>query len=272
MIELDEEMLKKVQKIELEILLEFDRICRKNNIKYSITGGTLLGAVRHGGFIPWDDDADVSMLREEYDKFVEICDAELDKRRFYFQDINCTNGYRWGYAKLRRKDTVFLRENQEHLQFEQGIFMDIFPRDSVPDGWFEERWHCFKCFFVRKILWSEVGKYHEKNIVKKYAYRILNRITKDSYKKIYQGLVKTSLDTNTKRVRALTFPIPYKGKGYDRKWYEDYQDIEFEGHMLMVERGYKDWLKVEFHNYMELPPVKKRKCHPVKKIKFPEGV
>ena len=110
MIELDEETLKKVQKIELELLLEFDRICRKNNIKYSITGGTLLGAVRHGGFIPWDDDADVSMLRVEYEKFVKVCDTELDKSRFYFQDIDRTNGYRWGYAKLRRKDSVFQRE------------------------------------------------------------------------------------------------------------------------------------------------------------------
>lgn len=272
MIELDEGTLKKLQTVELELLLEFDRICRKHNIKYSITGGTLLGAVRHGGFIPWDDDADVSMLREEYEKFVAICDIELDKNRFYFQDIDRTEGYRWGYGKLRRKDSVFLRENQSHLKFKQGIFMDIFPRDSVPDNLVFERIHCFRCFIVRKILWSEVGKYYEKNFLKRILYCLLNRVTKNSYRMIYHRLLESSRDGNTKRVRALTFPIPHKGKGYYRKWYDDYQDIEFEGNYLMVEKGYREWLKMEFHNYMELPPKEKRKCHPVIDIKFPEGV
>ncbi len=85
--ELTHEMLKQIQEIELEMLLEVDRICKENNIKYSIIGGTLLGAVRHGGFIPWDDDADVAMLRPEYEKFCSIIDAKLDSSRFYFQNM-----------------------------------------------------------------------------------------------------------------------------------------------------------------------------------------
>ena len=85
MIHLDQENLRKLQLIELELLIEFDRICRKNNIRYTLTGGTLLGAVRHGGFIPWDDDADVSMLRREYEKFKKVCEIELDDK-YYFQD------------------------------------------------------------------------------------------------------------------------------------------------------------------------------------------
>lgn len=157
MIQLSQIELRKLQLVELELLVEFDRICRKHNIRYSLTGGTLLGAVRHKGFIPWDDDADISMLRSEYDRFRLVCKMELDSK-FYFQDMENTNGYRWGYGKLRKKGTVFLRENQEHMPYEQGVFIDIFPRDGVPDGFIKWKIHKFFCYCVRKALWSEVGK------------------------------------------------------------------------------------------------------------------
>ena len=113
MLQLDDRQLRQLQMIELEMLVEVDRICKKCGIQYNIIAGTLLGAVRHGGFIPWDDDADVAMLRPEYEKFRKACKTELDTTRFYFQDHRNTRGYRWGYGKLRRKNTLFLRENQE---------------------------------------------------------------------------------------------------------------------------------------------------------------
>ena len=141
MIHLDQENLRKLQLIELELLVEFDRICRKNNIRYTLTGGTLLGAVRHGGFIPWDDDADVSMLRQEYEKFKKACEIELNKK-YYFQDMQITQGYRWGYGKLRKKDTLFLREYQEHMPYSQGVFIDIFPRDGVPNSCISQALYC----------------------------------------------------------------------------------------------------------------------------------
>ncbi len=104
MVELNGEQLRRLQMIELEMLIEVDRICRSCGIRYNVIAGTMLGAVRHGGFIPWDDDADVAMLRTEYERFREACRTELDTERFYFQDHRETPGYRWGYGKLRRKD------------------------------------------------------------------------------------------------------------------------------------------------------------------------
>ena len=115
MIELTGEQLHRLQMIQLEMLVEVDRICNKCGIRYNIIAGTLLGAVRHRGYIPWDDDADVAFLRPEYEKFRKACKTELDRTRFYFQDHRNTKGYRWGYGKLRRKNTLFLREHQEHM-------------------------------------------------------------------------------------------------------------------------------------------------------------
>ncbi len=270
MIELTDEQLHKLQQVELELLGEFDRVCRLNDIKYSITGGTLLGAVRHGGFIPWDDDADISMLRSEYEKFTSVCDRDLDSSKFYFQDIDRTEGYRWGYGKLRRKDTLFLREYQEHMPYEQGIFIDVFPRDGVPDGFLAERFHHFKCFMIRKFLWSEVGKIADKSKAKRILFAVMSVLSKKWIFKAYHRLVKDSNTKPTIRVRALTFPIPRKGKGYLREWYDSYEDIDFAGQALMTESRYKEWLTYEFNNYMDLPSVEKRKTHPIVDIKFPE--
>ncbi len=267
MIKLDEETLHKLQQTELELLSEFDRICRKNNIHYSLTGGTLLGAVRHGGFIPWDDDADVSMLRCEYEKFKSVLEKDLDHEHFYFQDIENTPGYRWGYGKLRKKNTLFLREFQEQMPYEQGVFMDIFPRDGVPDGKLGRKIHTFKCFCVRKILWSAVGRIASKTRLKRLWYAFIYHLFGNSAYSLYKNLVRISnKKQDTQLVRALTFPIPRKFAGYKREWYNEYVNIKFEDKTFMAEKGYLDWLSQEFGDYMELPPVEKRKVHPVVEI------
>ena len=102
-----DETMKKVWAVELELLEQFQRLCERHQLRYYAIGGTLLGAVRHKGFIPWDDDADIGMLREDYEKFRQACERDLDHNRFYFQDHRNTPGYRWGYGKLRRTYTVW---------------------------------------------------------------------------------------------------------------------------------------------------------------------
>lgn len=276
MINLDKEALRQLQLIQLEMLIEVDRICRKCNIQYNIIAGTLLGAVRHGGYIPWDDDADVALLRPEYEKFREACGTELDTSRFYFQDHRNTQGYRWGYGKLRRKNTLFLREYQEHMPYEQGVFIDIFPLDGVPDIYFKRCWHNFHCFCIRKILWSEVGKIAVKSLVIRVWYRLLSKIPREIIMHHYERLVMKSNKTQTQLVRILLFPTPNNTYGYYRNWYEESLLIKFEGYVFQGIKDYEGYLEFKFGDYMTLPPVEQRKVHPVSRIclieKFQEDV
>ncbi len=110
--ELSPEQFRRMQLVELDMLVEFDRVCRDNNIDYVLFGGSLLGAVRHQGYIPWDDDADIGMLREDYDRFKQHLN-ELDSSICYFQDHDTDPEYRWGYGKLRRTGTKYIRVGQE---------------------------------------------------------------------------------------------------------------------------------------------------------------
>lgn len=266
--ELTKEMLERIHKIELEMLIEVDRICKENNIKYTIIGGTLLGAVRHGGFIPWDDDADVAMLRPEYEKFCSLIDEKLDNTRFYFQNMDRTDGYRWGYAKLRRKGTLFLRKSQEHMKYEQGVFVDIFPIDGTPDNPLLRKIHKFRCFCVRKILWSTVGKKESKSRLQRIIYNILSCLPEKKVKKMYRRLIIKNNSNTTNVVRTLTYPAPKKLDGYYRKWFAQIAPILFEGYEFEGVKDYDGWLKFEFGDYMKLPPEDKRKTHPVTDIKL----
>ena len=268
MIHLDKETLRKVQMIQLEMLVEVDRICKKCDIHYNIIAGTLLGAVRHGGYIPWDDDADVALLRPEYDKFRTACKTELDTTRFEFQDYRNTPGYRWGYGKLRRKDTLFLREYQEHMPYMQGVFIDIFPLDHVPDNYVLRSIHNFQCFCIRKALWSEVGRFAHKNLLMRGWYSLLSKIPLHWIFTIYRRMMERGNRRETRMVRILTFPTPNKAWGYERRWYEESADTVFEGVTFRGIRDYDEYLSFKFGNYMELPPEDKRKVHPVSDIKL----
>ena len=268
MISIENNTLRKIQLIQLEMLQEVDRICKKCNIRYNIIAGTLLGAVRHGGYIPWDDDADVAMLRKEYEKFRKACKTELDITRFYFQDHRNTKGYRWGYGKLRRKNTLFLREYQEHMPYEQGVFIDIFPLDAVPDNYLLRSFKNFECFCVRKIFWSKVGKVAEKNFWKRQVYKVLDKIPEKDIFKYYHRMIRQANKKKTRMVRILMFPTPNDEWGYYRNWYENSIDTEFEGVIFQGIKDYDSYLSFKFGNYMELPPMEKRKVHPVSDLKI----
>jgi len=267
---LSDEELRTVQLIELEMLIEVDRICKKCNIKYNIIAGTALGAVRHGGFIPWDDDADIALLRSEYEKFKEACKTELDTSRFYFQDHNTTKGYRWGYGKIRRKGTKFIRQNQEHMPYSQGVFIDIFPLDAVPDTKILQPPHNLICFLFRKAFYSKVGRLDSSGLAR-LAYDFLYLIPDEKLYGAYDCFIKfTNINKNSKRMRKLSFPLlgSKEHYGYLRKWYTDLGEIEFEGYTFPVMKDLDGYLTQKYGDYMTLPDESGRKVHPVTGLKL----
>lgn len=147
--------LENMHKIQLNMLIEFDKICRRNNIKYILDAGTLLGAVRHKGFIPWDDDIDVRMLRDDYEKFCVVANKELPETMF-FQNYKNDKGYPWMYSKIRMKGTKAVRIGQDRLNMEEGIYMDIFPCDGVPDDNKKKKKHNRLAKIYRKYCMQEL--------------------------------------------------------------------------------------------------------------------
>lgn len=267
---LTHKQLKQVQSVLLELLCEVKRVCELADIRYSIIAGTMLGAVRHGGFIPWDDDADVGLLREDYEKFVIACDKYLDRSRFYFQDTNVTEGYRWGYGKLRRKDSLYIVCGTEKLPYKQGIWIDIFPLDNVPDSRLGRTLSNFHCFVIRKFLYSEAGKDRDTNVLKRVVYSVMSLVPLEKVLNHYKKYVIRRNSKKTKWVRILTFPTPNREYGYLRKWYEKTAPIEFEGEIFSGIKKYDEYLTFKFGKYMELPPPEMRKQHKVSRIKFPD--
>lgn len=266
--DLNDEELKQIQEVQKELIEEVSRICKKCGIHFNMVGGTMLGAIRHKGYIPWDDDADIGFLRTEYERFREACKKELNHEKYYMQDLRDTKGYRWGYGKLRRKGTSFIRLEQEFMPYEQGISIDLMPFDNVPDDWLAKKIHFFCCFLYRKLFWSEVGSRTEKNLWIRICYKIMRLIPVEVIIKSYQQFIDAGQKKRTKLVRILTFPTPKGIYGYERRWYTQLTKYQFDEMILPGARDYDGYLKVKYGNYMELPPIEKRKVHPISKLKL----
>ncbi|MCR4864340.1 MAG: LicD family protein [Bacteroidales bacterium] len=263
--ELTQDQLKKMQQIEVEMADELDRVCRKHNIRYSLDGGSMLGAVRHKGFIPWDDDMDFCMLREDYEKFKKVAN-ELNPDICFFQDHDTDPYYRWGYAKLRRIGTTYVRLGQEHMKYKTGIAIDIFPLDDVPKSICGQMLQDFYCFCIRKILWSEAGKQTAKGI-KWLWFCLLSRIPSAFVFNRVKKMADRSNSTNDNRVRVLLYPangvfnhkLPIKERwGMPKKWFKELKEYDFEGRHFWGVQDYNAYLSQLFGDYMTPPPPDKR--------------
>lgn len=275
---LNSEQFRKMQLIELDMLVELDRVCRENHINYRITGGTLLGAVRHKGYIPWDDDADVNMLREDYEKFKKIA-YKLNPEICYFQDHDTDPEYRWGYGKIRRTGTKYVRVGQEHLKNQTGIFIDVFPLDNVPNSTIGRVLQDWYCFCLRKILYSEVGRLSEKETpLARRFYTLLSKIPVDFVFRRYHAMTKNTKNSDPNDVRVLSFKAAGKlytknglreRYGVKKEWLREFAEYDFEGKKLMGPKNYHDYLTYMYGDYMKLPPVEKRQQHsPFSEIDF----
>lgn len=274
--ELNPKEFRTMQLLELDMLVEFDKVCRENNIQYCISCGTLLGAVRHKGYIPWDDDADIVMLREDYEKFKKIA-YKMNSSICYFQDYYNDPGYLWEYGKLRRTGTSYVRAGQEHMKGKTGVFIDVFPLDDIPMSTAGQMINDLYCFFLRKTLYARVGVVNSKGI-SKFVYSCLNKIPVSWVYRRVESIANKSSNQSDNRVRLLLFTSfgklykknPIKERyGMPKEWFLNRKEYEFEGHKFYGIGDYDAFLKYMYGDYMKLPPIEKRQQHaPVSSFNF----
>lgn len=246
----------------LELIVEVDRICKKNNIKYSLDGGTLLGAVRHKGFVPWDDDGDVIFTRSEYDKFYVACKKDLDNEHFFLQEYRTDDGYRWGYAKMRLLGTDVVRKGHEELKFKSGVCIDIFVNDNVPDNKILRYLYYWNNVALRKILYSEMGRTNANSVFMRTWYSFLYKVFPKSVPfNIRNFWANKCNKKKTELVSHLLFPYPKKTcmYGMPSDCFENYIDLEFEGMTFKGFEKYDKYLRLLYGDYMQLPPKEKQK-------------
>lgn len=249
----------RVQQIQIELLEEFDRICRKYGLHYNISFGTLLGAVRHKGFIPWDDDIDVTIPWEDFDKLDEIMKLELDEEKYYFRCPANEENNHLIFKHLERKGTVYTKPGRDKLEHQIGVFIDIFPMyPSAPLAvldWF----HTKICRYWRTALWATVGADSVSDEKKRKYYQ---KIARPGNKKCYENFVRAA--TFFKNKKYLKFWIamdrsPYKVSLVRMSNYTEAIEIDFEGRKFMAPRNYEEVIDYSLGpDWKMYPPTRER--------------
>ena len=257
---MDEKTLKKLQSVETEMLKVVADFCKKHNIKYSLYAGTLLGAVRHGGFIPWDDDIDICMERSEYNRFLKLW-RENGVEGYYLQGTDNPNYQYINFSKIRKNGTRFGTEQDVKLLENLGIFLDIFPFDKVPKD------KKLRKKFMRNVkLWMVYTRgypYTKGSKILELASRILLLKSRKKQLEIRNKLENKILSYQKmeKDYDLMCFACPNDLKFiYPANILDELTDVDFNGHTVKMHKDYDTALKIKFGDYMQLPPEEERVC------------
>lgn len=273
---MENKSLKKLQSYELDMMMEIIRICEKYNLTYYLMGGTLIGAVRHKGFIPWDDDIDIGMPRPDYEKFNSVAQKEL-RSPFGLLSIYNDSSYQFTFTKVIHKNMKILYKNTKNEK-KWNIWIDVFPLDSMPKNkvhfFFRKYYLLYRramCMLscLEDVVSTEKKNrpFHEKALIyigKTFKISsVLN--TEKQIKKFDKSCKKYAFERGEYMVNAMGL---YKFKTvFTRDVYGNKTFLEFEGVPMQVPEKYHDFLKRLYGDYMKLPPEKKRNHH---KIEFIE--
>lgn len=269
--EIDNNTLKKLHDIEIEILSEIIRICNKHNIKYFLIGGTLLGAVRHKGFIPWDDDLDIGMMRDDYNKFIKYGIKEINDK--YFIHCNSTDPNYWlPFIKVRKNNTTFVEELLKNSKvLHNGIFVDIFPIDNCNNIYFI---NYIRAFFIRSISDYLLVKRNIVNINESRhpkLNRILNLFNINFLLKLQNKLFTIKKNKNTKKIACFAGAYHIKKEMVSIESAFPLATISFEKLNCLCYNEYDKYLSSLYGDYMQLPPKEDRINHGAHFIDFENG-
>ncbi len=268
------ETLRKCQLLQLKISEEIVRICKANDISYLLIAGTLLGAVRHKGFIPWDDDMDIGMKRDDYNRFIEVAKYQLGKE-FFLQSWDNEKEYASPFIKIRLNNTLFVEKNSEKANIHKGIYVDIFPFDNIPDNFFLAMLQklntiYYKHLLLNKCQYDYVDHHNKKKVMIAKIFKVLSKLYSLDY--IHNHYLKAMIRYNsqkTKRVIAFGGASSYKKETLKREWVEVLTSITFENETFFCPKDYDAYLTHFYGNYMIPPPEDVRyKGHGILKVSF----
>ena len=259
-------LMKKVWAVEIDLLFEFVRICDKYGLKWYMGGGSMLGTVRHKGYIPWDDDIDLNLFRKDYDKFCEVARQEL-KSPYFFTDGTADKGVFRAYAQIYNSDTTCIMANSVCVKrsFNQGISIDIFPIDNVPEAEDERKKFTDaiekKCSFCR-WLYGHNGIYIPKTgegfirRTKHFAASVVARIVwpflhKKCADTLFSLMRKYESDNSGKLIADLSMPPFLRRRLWERAWYAETVEMPFEWFIVNVPCGYDNWLTNHYGNWKQ---------------------
>ena len=252
------EKMKKIWAVELDLLYQLQQVCEKYGIRYFASGGTMLGAVRHGGMIPWDDDIDIMMMRDQYDLLCEHADEFEDP--YFFQTFYTDEGYFRGHAQLRNSNTtaVLRDELDKGYKFNQGIFIDIFPLDNVVRKrslWKKQVERIDQFREQAKILYRTTKGYDpaEASSLRSAAHLVMPAVSliydyRTAYA-LFEHECRRYNDRRTRYVGKISF-MPEGLKMYDLRWeFNGVIYMDFEMLRIPVPVGYELHLRRQYGDY-----------------------
>lgn len=244
------------QRVLLELLDALDMVCRKHNIQYLLFAGTALGAVRHQGFIPWDDDLDVVMLRPEYDRFMMLAPEELDPEKYYLQK-EFSEHWPMFFSKLRKNGTTCLeRYIPRDRQMHQGVYIDIFPCDNLADSQVVRRLQ----FMASKVVIAKSldrRGYLASSVAKKVFMGACHLLPG----KCVAAFAQMRRKNGTSCVHTFFGGASrYDRNVYPRTWFEETVLLPFEGRMFPVSAHFDEMLTAQYGDYMIPLPESQRGC------------
>ena len=256
--------MKKVWSVQMTLLKKLLEVCQKHNLKVWADGGTLLGAIRHKGYIPWDDDIDMVMLRDDYNKLVAIAEQEFQEP-FFFQTTYSDNMYFQGCAKLRYNGTAAIFAKDIDIDFNQSIFIDIFCYDAVPKTGRDKFYILWRAEHLRMLLnWRTQCHFswHNHKISIRYLLArlyFMRHSINDTCRKFEQWYSNTDVELSD-TLSCASFSIEQAFNiSRDKSWYNDTIMMPFEDIMIPVPSGYDEILKDQYGDYMT--PVKGTSLH-----------
>lgn len=255
--------LKKMQQKSLEMAKYFVNFCNENNLLCYMCGGGAIGALRHEGFIPWDDDLDFFMPRNDYEKLIEIWNQKADTKKYSLINANKNLIDHNLFITIRDNETTAIKPYQKGINISHGLALDIIPLDGCPDGFKRKKqvfWALIYSLFKSQVIPQKHGK------LKKFVSKILLGIipTKILKFKLWKfaekQMTKYKIEDNENITELCSGPY-YMKKIYKKEWFEKNVFIKFEDTKLPVPVGYDGYLKTAFGDYMKLPPKEKQKPH-----------